>query len=214
MAFDINKLKNKVTEAKAAEAKAAWEPIKSGIYEATITLAGTYTNTFDSDAFVVTVEVEKDGSEPAKLKMDRGLTLRDGGDNKSTLSLIKEILAATGVELTEENIGEGVIQSWNTKEHKMTDFKVDTFTPCAGKKVSVFIRETFEEGAKMERGNIIEDIFKLDRTNSDGKDQSETFLAKITKEPVLKRKSKAKAGGAAVGAGSASKPSTDAGSKL
>jgi hypothetical protein len=197
MAFNLTDLTAKVTSATATKVNEGFKPLESGIYVATLNEFGVYENNFKSNSLFIEVGIVENGEE-RKLTLDRGLTLKDGKDNEGTLSLIKEVFAATGVDISATETGASVVKTWG-KEVQLQSFK-----ECYGKEITAFVRETFEEGAKYDKGNIIENIFNPEGINSAGESQVDTFKKKIAEKPVLIKKPRVAKTGA--GTGTASSP--------
>jgi len=193
MATIFDKYKTQISQAEAAEVSEGFKPLQSGAYKAVITKFGVYKNRFDNDSMYVEVAINEDGKETV-LSVDRGLTLKDGTPNNGTLSMMHEIFSACGVS------PETVQPATDTAKTFGQEVQLEAFKECYNKEVAAFVRETFEEGAKYERGNMIEAIFKIDGTNSDGVDQLAKFKAKIEKQPILVKKSKAKSATGTAGA--------------
>ena len=182
MALDLAQLANKVQTAKAAEATEAFKALPSGIYPATITAFGTYTNSFNSDSIHIGLKIgEQDFS------IDRGLTLKDGKDNEGTLSLLKEVFAATGIDIATAQSAPKVIKAFGK------DVQLTNWVETNGKEVNAYVRETFDESkGQYAKGNQIENIFNTENKNSAGEDQSTKFLEKIAEQPVLVKKQRQK----------------------
>ena len=182
----FDKYKTQITQAEAAEVSEGFKPLQSGAYKSIITKFGVYRNRFDNDSMYVEVLINEDGKE-ITLSVDRGLTLKDGSQNNGTLSMMHEIFSACGVS------PDTVQPATDTAKTFGQEVQLEAFKECYNKEVAAFVRETFEEGARYERGNIIEAIFNVDGKNSDGVDQLSKFKEKIEKQPILVKKSKEKA---------------------
>jgi len=184
----LGSFKEEVKNAEATTVSEGFKPLQSGIYPATLTKFGIYTNNFSSQSVFIEVEVKIDGEDkPRVLSVDRGLTLKDKSINKGTMSLINNIFEITGVDIDTAEPVDDTIKTWG-KEYTMEVYK-----DCYNHSISAFIRETFEEGAKYDKGNILEGIFDADGKNGAGEDQTETFMKKIEEKPVLVKTTKAKA---------------------
>jgi hypothetical protein len=199
--LNINEILGLVKEAEAAEVNAGFKPLPSGAYEATLTKFGVYENNFGNNSMHVEVEIKtEDREDPVVIKIDRGLTLKDGKPNSGTLSMMKEIFNATGVDINSAKTGSEVIKAFGK------DVQLTSFPETYNKKVLALVREVLDQNNEAyPKSNTIEGIFNLDGTNSKGEDQLETFKKKIEEKPVLVKAKKT--------AGAASAPNSSAAKK-
>jgi hypothetical protein len=164
-----------------AEVQEAYKPLPSGIYTAKLVSVGSFVS--KEGAVMLKVETEVDDREVTEYV---NIKKKDGKSNEIGVRFLKMLADAAKLKLEE-------IETQNIKEKcygKEVDYtKFVTFT---GKEVNLFIRETFEEGAKYEQGNEIEFIADTENKNGAGEDQSETFLEKIEKKPILQKRSSKK----------------------
>jgi len=187
---DIKNILGQVKNAEAAEVHEGFKPLPSGAYEATLTKFGVYENKFGNNSMHVEVEVKaEDRDEPVIIKIDRGLTLKDGSPNNGTLSMMKEIFHATGADIDNAKTGTEVINAFGSEA------QLTSFTDTYNKKVLALVREVLDENnTAYPKSNIVEGIFKVDGTNSKGEDQLEAFNKKIAEKPVLVKAKKATTG--------------------
>ena len=180
-------LATKVNETKAAETTGTFEVLPAGIYTAKVTKLGFYTNAFNSESLHIEIEIDNGEENPRVIKVDKGFTLKDGSDNLNTLSTLKETLAACGIKAEDETTA-CVFKAFGK------DVQGEEWAGAKGKEVSAFVRAVNDMNkTSFQDSNTVENIFKLDGTNSDGADQKEKFLAKIEKSPVIIKAVKAKA---------------------
>jgi len=196
MAYDINALKQQIKEQEAGSVSEGFKPLSSAPYEAIITKFGIYENNFGNESMHVEIEIKTENRpEPITLKSDRGLTLKDGSPNTGTLSMMKEIFAATKVDIDSAQTSTTNIKAFN-KDVVLNEFK-DTYN----KTITALIREVLDKNnTAFPKSNIIEGIYNIDGKNSADEDQIETFMNKIKETPVLVKAQRATTNTTATGA--------------
>lgn len=157
----------------------SFEVTPSGAYKATIKELGTFTTQKGAGMFKAVIHLTEQDKE---ITVYQNTVKKNGEPNAIGAATFKYILQATGVAMSE--------LSTETKKLKTYSYDSDVkvVLGVANKPILALIRSVFEEGADFETYNEIEGYAKL----AGDEELVEKFEAKIAKNPVLKRKSKAK----------------------
>ena len=180
----LNISKEQVEKVEVASIREGKELLDSGIYKGTIELFIFTTSgevkMIKTKSTIITEENEN------VIESYTNIIKRDGKPNEFGLKDLKGYLFAVGLNI--EDVETTLVEEkcYGSKK-ECNQVNIPENIP-----VSIFVRKVFEEGSDYPDYNEIEGIFDIDGKNANGEDQIETFMTKIEKMPVLKRKAKAK----------------------
>lgn len=185
-------------EAKGSAATAAFEPLQSGAYKATIKSVMVYKNQFGGTQMKYIVNLT-DSDRDMEFRQDIGATLKPesegvaGAPNLGYASRLKQFCFAAGVEL------DSLTMAPTSSKHKIfgKDTDVTLVQGMTGKTVLALVRLSDDtakaEGESYKLSNDLEGVCAVNGIDASGEDAQATFLAKVEKAPVFKFKGKAKA---------------------
>lgn len=188
--------------ATGAASIAAWEPLQSGAYKATIKSVFVYKNTFGGNTmkYIVSLtdhpdrDIEFRQDISAKLKKDEATGVEP--DNLGYANRLKQFAHAAGVTL------EALSTSPTPIKHKIfgKDTDVTEVLGMKGKPIIALVRLSEDtekaEGESYKFSNDLEGVCAMNGTDASGENAQALFEAKIEKSPVFKFKGKAKKGAA------------------
>ncbi len=175
-----------VAKVEVASIREGFETLPSGIYEGNIVTVGTFTTDSGAIQFKIVVRIKDEKARDGYRELTKygNFRKKDGSVNEFGQRDIIGALEATKMDLAE-------IKTQTIKEKcYATERDFNNFIGVNKAPVTIFVRQVLEEGAQYEDQNEIEGIFDIEGKNSKGEDQTEAFMKKIEKTPVLKRKAK------------------------
>lgn len=205
-------------EAQGTAATAAFEPLASGAYTATVKSVMVYKNKFGGTQMKYIVNLT-DSDRDIEFRQDIGATLKPDANgvaapNLGYASRLKQFCYATGVEL------DSLTMAPTTTKHRIFGKEEDVtlLQGMTGKTVVALVRLTDDvskaEGESYKLSNDLEGVCAVNGLDASGEDARAIFLAKIEKAPVFKMKGKAKSGASAADAAPMDAAAREAASSL
>lgn len=194
------------TEATGASVTAAFEPLASGAYKATVKSVMVYKNKFGGTQMKYIVNIT-DGDRDLEFRQDIGATLKPeteggvGAPNLGYASRLKQFAFAAGVDL------DALTLAANKTKHKLfgKEEEVTLMQGMNGKTILALVRLSEDtskaDGEPYKFSNDLEGVCAVNGIDAAGEDAKAAFLAKVEKTPTFKIKGRAKAGTAATEAG-------------
>jgi hypothetical protein len=192
---DIGITKEELTEGEASTIVKPFEPLKSGVYTATVKDAYTFKNQWDGTELRFTVEVKTEDGEERIISFRRniGQKLKDGSPNKGFTGRLKQFAHACNVNIDDLSVGSTVKQ-----KNFGTDVDATPIVGLNGKTVKALVRLTNdvnkEEGVKYKYTNDLQGVVAPDGTELGGENGAEKFVETVAKTPIFTIEGKQKAG--------------------
>jgi len=183
-------LESHIKEFEEAEAQgvSTFTVLPSGVYRATVKELATFVTEKGATQLKVIVSIKPENQE---ITSYQNITKKDGNPNPIGTSVFKHILDALGEE------------GLTAKSGKIKGYAKEVDANCimgmSNKPIMVLIRQVKEPGAQYEDSNEIDGYLRADGTNSKNENLVDDYIEKITKTPILIRKTKDKASSSSAG---------------
>lgn len=175
-----------IQNAESSAIAKVFEPLPSGVYEATVEDVVVYKNQWDGKMARYTVIIKDDKGEDrtVSFRRDIGQLLQSGKPNHGYAGRLEQFSHATATPIAEMSMGqETTFKSFGK------DIKGTLVVGMKGKKLKALVRLTSdtnkEEGQSFKYTNDLQAVVALDGTQKDGEDAVAPFTKAIETKPVF-----------------------------